>query len=79
MLRVARAHLTDDGLRALAHARRPTAAPMSPDDIARLLLLLRRSRALRRRGAHTKAVRRARAREMGLDPRGVDLLALLPA
>ena len=47
---------------ALAHARWPTAAPMSPDDIARLLLLLRRSRALRRRGAHTKAARRARAR-----------------
>ena len=47
---------------ALASARWSTAAPMSPDDIARLLLLLRRSRALRRRGAHTKAVRRARAR-----------------
>ena len=47
---------------ALASARWPTAAPMSPDDIARLLLLIRRTRALRRRGAHTKAVRRARAR-----------------
>lgn len=47
---------------ALAGARWPTVAPMSPDDIARLLLLLRRSRALRRRGAHTKAARRARAR-----------------
>ena len=47
---------------ALASARWPTAAPMSPDDIARLLLLIRRARALRRRGAHTKAVRRARAR-----------------
>lgn len=47
---------------ALASARWPTIAPMSPDDIARLLLLIRRARALRRRGAHTKAVRRARAR-----------------
>ena len=62
MLRGDRAHLTDDGLRALASARWPTVAPMSDDDIARLLLLIRRSRALRRRGAHTKAVRRARAR-----------------
>ena len=47
---------------ALAGARWPTVAPMSPDDIARLLLLIRRTRALRRRGAHTKATRRARAR-----------------
>ena len=47
---------------ALASARWPTAAPMSGDDIAELLLLIRRSRALRRRSKHTKAVRRARAR-----------------
>ena len=47
---------------ALADARWPTVAPMSSDDIARLLLLIRRTRALRRRGAHTKAARRARAR-----------------
>lgn len=47
---------------ALASARWPTVAPMSSGDIARLLLLIRRTRALRRRGAHTKAVRRARAR-----------------
>ena len=47
---------------ALASARWPTVAPMSGDDIARLLLLIRRSRALRRRSKHTKAVRRARAR-----------------
>lgn len=47
---------------ALASARWPTVAPMSPDDIARLLLLIRRSRTLRRRGKHAKAVRRARAR-----------------
>jgi len=47
---------------ALASARWPTVAPMSDDDIARLLLLIRRSRALCRRGKHTKAARRARAR-----------------
>jgi hypothetical protein len=47
---------------ALASARWSKVAPMSPDDIARLLLLIRRSRTLRRRGAHTKATRRARAR-----------------
>lgn len=36
--------------------------PMPLASIARVVMLLRRSRALRRRGAHTKAVRRARAR-----------------
>lgn len=37
-------------------------APMPLASIARLVMMMRRSRALRRRGAHTKAGRRARAR-----------------
>lgn len=36
--------------------------PMPLASIARLVMMMRRSRALRRRGAHTKAARRARAR-----------------
>lgn len=37
-------------------------APMPHASIARIVMLLRRNRALRRRGKHTKAARRARAR-----------------
>ena len=55
---------------ALASARWPTVAPMSDDDIARLLLLLRRSRALRRRGKHTKAARRLGAGDGARPARG---------